>query len=129
MVSPLRFAYAVLYVADVLETVAFYEAAFGLVRRFVHECSDYAELDTGATVLAFAAFDGVRASRGGESGAPAAAFEITLVTEDVVSAYARATAAGAVSLSPPSATSWGQWVAYVRDPNGVVVELCSPLAG
>lgn len=39
---------------DVAKAVAFYEAAFGLARRFVHETGQYAEMETGSTRLAFA---------------------------------------------------------------------------
>ena len=39
---------------DVAQAVAFYERAFGLTRRFVHESGTYAEMETGATALAFA---------------------------------------------------------------------------
>jgi len=50
----MKLGYTIIYVADVPKTVAFYEAAFGLKRRFVHESNLYAEMDTGDTVLAFA---------------------------------------------------------------------------
>lgn len=49
----MKLGYVILYVADVGQTVDFYEAAFGLKRRFVHESGQYAELETGATALAF----------------------------------------------------------------------------
>lgn len=49
----MQFGYTILYVEDVPATVAFYEAAFGLSRRFVHEEGDFGEMDTGATALAF----------------------------------------------------------------------------
>ena len=46
--------YVIFYVADVEASVAFYERAFGLTRRFVSPDNDYGELDTGATTLSFA---------------------------------------------------------------------------
>ena len=55
--------------------------------------------------------------------------EIALVTMDVQSAYARAVGAGAVSLNPPVSKPWGQIVAYVRCPDGTLVEICSPVGG
>ena len=51
----MKLGYAILYVKDVPRSVAFYEDAFGLSRRFVHEAGMYAEMDTGATTLSFAA--------------------------------------------------------------------------
>ena len=49
----MQFGYTILYVPDVPATLKFYEAAFGLTTRFVHECGDYGELETGSTALAF----------------------------------------------------------------------------
>ena len=49
----MRLGYVIIYVPDLEETVAFYEKAFGVSRRFIHE-SGYAEMETGATALAFA---------------------------------------------------------------------------
>jgi hypothetical protein len=40
----------------VLASVEFFEKAFGLERRFVHE-SGYGEMETGTTALAFATHD------------------------------------------------------------------------
>jgi hypothetical protein len=47
------FGYAVVDVPDVLASVEFFEKAFGLKRRFVHD-SSYGEMETGSTALAFA---------------------------------------------------------------------------
>ncbi len=58
---------------------------------------------------------------------PPAAAEVGLVTEDVAGAYARAVAAGATAWLPPAEKPWGQTVSYVRDLNGFLVELCSPM--
>ena len=41
------------YVENVPETLTFYERAFGLKRRMLHESGDYAELGTGTTSLSF----------------------------------------------------------------------------
>ena len=44
----------IIYVKDELATVAFYHKAFGLEQRFLHESNQYAEMETGQTILAFA---------------------------------------------------------------------------
>ncbi|MEM8599214.1 MAG: VOC family protein [Bacteroidota bacterium] len=130
----MHLGYVILYVPDVEDALAFYERAFGLDRGFVHESGDYAELATGATVLAFAA-DELAASnfpaayRRADPALPPPAFEVAFVTEDVGAAFARAVEAGAAVLSQPTQKPWGQTVAYVRDGNGVVVELCTPVGG
>lgn len=128
----MKFGYTILYVADVPTTVAFYEAAFGLVRRFIHESTLYAELESGSTVLAFAGESmavangvDVRPNRMTDT---AAGFEIAFVTDDIAGAYDRAVAAGAAPVKAPAVKPWGQTVAYVRDMNGCLVELCTPVA-
>ena len=50
----MRLGYVIVDVLDVTKAVAFYDTAFGVLCRFVHE-SGYGEMETGATVLAFAA--------------------------------------------------------------------------
>jgi len=125
----MRLGYVILYVPDVAQTVAFYEAAFGLPRRFVHDSGTYAEMETGATALAFAAetlvegsgLDFVR-SRPDKAAAGA---EVGLVVDDVAARYQAAVNAGAVAVTPPTRKPWGQTVSYVRDLNGFLVEICS----
>ncbi len=43
-------------------------------------------------------------------------------------AFAQAVRAGAASLVEPQTKPWGQTVAYVRDPDGNLIELASPMA-
>ena len=127
----MRLGYIILYVPDVARAVAFYEAAFGLDRRFVHPSGTYAEMETGASALAFAAEDLVDghgfAYRRTRSNDDAPGLEVALVTEDVDGAFERAVAAGAEALKRPAKKPWGQTVGYVRDLNGYLVEVCSPI--
>ena len=128
----MKFGYTIVYVPDLLASVEFFEKAFGLKRRFVHE-SGYGEMDTGETALAFATHAlGASNLPGGyvkasDSGQPLG-MEIALVTDDVAKAHAKALAAGAVSMRDPLVKPWGQTVSYVRCPDGTLVELCSPIA-
>lgn len=126
--------YVILYVENVAATLAFYETAFGLVRRFLHDEGGqaYGELETGATRQAFASFSLAKANLGdgvvlARPGAPLLGAEIALVVIDVETAYRAALAAGAMTVKPPEAKPWGQIVAYVRDPSGHAVELCTAL--
>jgi len=127
----MKLGYTILYVQDVPRSVAFYEDAFGLKRKFVHEAGMYAEMDTGPTTLSFAA-NGLAKSnlacgfRQNLLLEQPGGFEIALVTDDVSSAYERAVAAGATPLSSPEPKPWGQVCAFVRDKDGIVVELCTP---
>jgi uncharacterized glyoxalase superfamily protein PhnB len=126
--------YVILYVKDVPASLAFYEAAFGLARRFFHEDNGkaYGELETGAARLAFASLQLVDDHLKQEvvvaaPNKPPLGFEIALVTSDVPALYARAVKAGATALSEPATKPWGQTVAYLRDMDGHIVELCTPL--
>jgi catechol 2,3-dioxygenase-like lactoylglutathione lyase family enzyme len=53
--------------------------------------------------------------------------EIALVTADLEAAHGRALRNGATELSAPAAKPWGQSVSYLRTPDGVLVELCTPV--
>jgi lactoylglutathione lyase len=126
-----RFGYTILYVRDVPASVEFYERAFGLERRFLHESGQYAELETGQTALAFAAHELATANLPGvfhphrpDSSSPS--FEVCFVTEDVLGGYERAVSEGAEPVSEPHTKPWGQEVAYVRDPDGALIEIASP---
>lgn len=126
-----RFGYTIIYVPDVVASVLFYESAFGLACKFVHETKAYAELETGATTLAFASeamaeLNGI-AIRPNRKTDIAAGYEIALVCSDPHEAWDKAIAAGAASIRPPEEKPWGQVVGYIRDLNGCLVELCSDL--
>lgn len=130
----MNYAYTILYVADVPASLRFFEAAFGLATRFLHESNAYGELETGATALAFAQLEVARDSLGGDFIEAARSerplgMEVGLACTDVEAAYARALAAGAQPLKPPTTKPWGQVVAYVRCPDGCLVELCTPMGG
>lgn len=130
----MKFGYTIIYVADVASAIKFYGDAFGIPTRFVHDAGDYAELDTGETTLAFAAHSL------GDSNFPngftkltdlakPTGLEIAFVTEDVANALTNAVAAGGTVISDAKVKPWGQTVAYVRAPDGCLIELCTPVGG
>jgi lactoylglutathione lyase len=128
----MKLGYVILYVPDVAKSVAFYEKAFGLARRFIHESGQYAEMDTGATALAFAGEDMVSTTCNGfrrnRLEDEAAGVEVALVTDNVAQSFARAVEAGALPVVHPIEKPWGQVISYVRDSNGLLVEICSEVA-
>lgn len=128
----MKLGYTILYVADVPSSLSFFERAFGLKQRFLHESGTYGELETGATTLAFAAHElGDMNFPGGHVRADASALplgmEVGLVTHDVSAAHARALQEGAIELSAPTTKPWGQLVSYVRAPDGCLFEICTPV--
>jgi uncharacterized glyoxalase superfamily protein PhnB len=123
----MKFGYTIIYVDEVEATIAFYEKAFGLKRGMVAG-GEFGELATGETKLAFAAKKMLHGP--GQFASPEGkvlGVEIALTTGDVQAAFDRAVAAGARAVSKPEQKPWGQTVAYVRDNNGFLVELCTPV--
>ena len=128
----MRFGYTIAYVQEVERSVVFYERAFGLKRRFLDESGHYAEMETGETTLAFASNElghsnlpsGLRENDPAE---PPAGVEIAFIAKDVGAAFHSALEAGAMQVAEPKTKPWGQTVAYVRDPDGVLVEIGSEM--
>jgi lactoylglutathione lyase len=126
--------YVILIVKDVSASLTFYESAFGLSRRFFTNDNGkaYGELETGATRLGFVSHELARTTLNHEiiptsPDKPPFGAEIAFTTPDVPALYARALKAGATAMSEPAAKPWGQTVAYLRDKDGHLVELCTPL--
>ncbi len=130
----MRYGYTIIYVSSVEETLEFYEEAFGFRIKFLNDDKSYGELDTGGTTLAFASHVLGAMNLGGSyermdaRGEPVG-MELAFVTDDVVAAYDKALASGAVALKAPEHKPWGQLVGYVRALDGSVIELCSPMGG
>jgi lactoylglutathione lyase len=128
----MRFGYIIAYVREVERSVAFYERAFGLKRRFVDESGQYAAMETGETTLAFASNEIAQSNLpvGFRENNPAelpAGVEIALVAEDVGAAFRSALEAGATKVAEPETKPWGQTVAYVRDPDGLIIDIGSEM--
>ena len=128
------FGYTIFYVPDVAAALSFYEAAFGLERRMLTPEQDYGELATGVTTLAFVSEDLASSNIDAAGGftrldpaAPPVGAAITLLTDDVAAVAATAVAAGARSYTEPVLKPWGQTVAYLVDPFGVLIEVATPI--
>lgn len=127
----MKFGYTLFYVEEVEKTMNFYHKAFGLAKGFLHESNQYGEMETGETKIGFvhhntAGSHGFEYEKPNKAGKPFA-FEVGLVTPNVEVAFKKAVEAGAHPVSQPTAKPWGQVVSYVRDCNGFLVEICSPM--
>jgi len=125
----MQFAYMIQYVKDVAQTIDFYENAFGLKRKMIHESGDYGEMDTGTTTLAFAA-KALMQQIGKNPSLPVSgnpSHETAFTTDDVPAALEVAISAGAQKVQDPTEMPWGQTIAYVNDINGFLVEICTPI--
>lgn len=128
----MKFSYTILYVKDVAQSVAFYEKAFGLKEQFIHQSKQYAEIETGGTTLAFASNELAKSNlpQGFQENSLLnlpAGIEVGFVTDDIAAALSRAIEAGAVVVVDAKVKPWGQTVAYVRDLDGILVEIASPM--
>lgn len=129
-----KFGYTILYVENVEESIVFYENAFGFVRIFVSPEKDYGELKTGETTIAFATkklahqnlSEGFIESNLADK---PFAMELGFVTEQVAEVMEQAVSFGAKLVSAPKQKPWGQKVAYIRDRDGFLIEICSPVQG
>ncbi|MGF1707219.1 VOC family protein [Enterovibrio baiacu] len=125
----MKFKYTILYVEDVAATLAFYENAFGMKTAMLHESGDYGELSSGDTTLSFSSLALMEQLGKNPScvNGNAPCFEIAFETEEVERYLEKAKAAGAVLVQGVEHMPWGQTTAYVKDLNGFLVEICSPI--
>ena len=129
----MAYAYTILYVRDVARAMAFYQEVFALQEKFCTPEKDYGELATGNVTLAFAQLElaASNLSRGFTAVDPAApplGIEIGFVSENIDATVQQAIAAGGTLYEPAQLKPWGQTVAYVRDRDGFLVEIGSPIA-
>ncbi|MEM9820080.1 MAG: VOC family protein [Bacteroidota bacterium] len=129
----IQFAYTILYVEDVAKTIQFYQAAFGFEQKFITPEKDYGELVSGTTTLAFANHTLGKSNFKADYLAsnlqePAFGMELAFTTDDVAASMQRAIEAGAVELAPAIDKPWGQTVGYLRDLNGFILEICTPMS-
>ena len=126
----MKFAYTILYVSSVPRSMSFYEGALGLTRRMLHESETYGEMETGGTVLAFYEMQQAQANFTFPIGdvnpaGPPPPVELAFATDDVEATYTHAVQSGALAVSPPHQMPWGQTVAYIRDQDGFLIEICT----
>lgn len=128
----IKFAYTILYVQDVPKSIEFYENAFGFTRKFVTPANDYGELLVGETTLSFASKELAKSNlKEGfiESSLTDKPFgiEIGFTADNVEETVSTAVNAGATIVENPTRKPWGQTVAYVRDIDGFLIEICTPM--
>ena len=127
-----KFGYSILYVTDVSASVDFYSKSFGFTLKFITPENDYAELVTGETTLAFASKELANSNlkkgfiASAQENRPFA-MELAFVTEKIDEVLDSALQAGATVEEPITTKPWGQQVAYLRDIDGFLIELCSPM--
>jgi uncharacterized glyoxalase superfamily protein PhnB len=128
----IKFSYTILYVKDVTKSIEFYEKAFGFTRKFIAPGNEYGELLTGETTLSFASIELAKTNltegiiESSRAGKPFG-IEVGFAIENVEEVYTQALNQGAISVEKPKTKPWGQMVAYVRDLDGFLIEICTPV--
>jgi catechol 2,3-dioxygenase-like lactoylglutathione lyase family enzyme len=120
--------YVILIVENLDRALRFYIGVLGL--KLGDRSGDYAQLDTGATRLALytrAAMAKTLAISLEPPASNAPGFEIGFKVADVDAAFCELVARGALPVVPPTNRFWGQRTAYVRDPDGHLIELAQDL--
>lgn len=128
----IQYAYTILYVENVEESMEFYQQVFGFEQKLITPEKDYGELLSGTTTLAFANLElGKSNFRQGftQSSLNERPFgiELAFATEHVEEVMETALKHGATLLEETVTKPWGQKVGYLRDVNGFIVEVCTPI--
>lgn len=120
--------YVVLIVEDLDRALKFYTDVLGL--RLGHRSGDYAQFSTGATRLGLYTRDAMAKTLGRSLKAPAQdapGFEIGFKVADVDATFSELVERGAPPAMSPTTRPWGQRTAYIRDPDGHLIELAQDL--
>lgn len=120
--------YVVLVVADLDRALAFYVDVIGL--PLGHRSGPYAQLATGTTRVSLYERAAMAETLGRRLDAPAPdapGFELGFLVDDCDHAFQELLEAGAEPATPPADRAWGQRTAYVRDPDGHLVELAQDI--
>lgn len=128
----MKYGYTIIYVEDVKETVKFYQEAFGFQQKFLTPENDYGELISGETTIAFASIElGNSNFKQGfekiDNSKKPFGVEMAFVTENIEIDFKKAIEMGAIEFEPLTEKPWGQKVGYVRDNNGFLIEVCTPI--
>jgi len=128
----MKYSYTILYVPNVQEALDFYIKAFGFEQQMITPEGDYGELKTGDTKLAFINYelansnlkDGFIPSKKEQK---SFGIELAFITENIEADFQKALDAGATLAAPLAQKVWGQKIGYLRDNNGFLIELGSPM--
>lgn len=124
----LTMKYIILYVNDLEATVHFYKDMLGLPIKM--QQGSYVEFNTGATTLSINTRQSIKEDIGlsvPEASAATQTFEVGFVVEEVESTIEQLRAQGVKIIKEPMIKPWGQTVAYIADPDGHYIEICSAI--
>lgn len=128
----MKYSHTIFYVENVQETLEFYQNALGFDIKFTTPEKDYGEINSGETTLGFANFEladfnlpkGYQKMNKEES---PIGIEIAFTSDHIEADLKRAQEAGAEIYQELTDKPWGQKVAYIRDNNGFLIEIGTPM--
>ncbi|MCI5052588.1 MAG: VOC family protein [Simkaniaceae bacterium] len=123
----IRLGYIIFYVENVKRMLELFERVFSLEIGMYIDEAGYGELKTGDVTLAFASTELGEKNLGHELSDPQTypRQEIGIVTDDVDGIVSKAVENGCTLVAPAKEKPWGQTVAYVMVPGGILVEVCT----
>lgn len=124
----LAMKYIILYVRDLEQTMYFYRDILQLPVKM--QVDTYVEFDTGMTTLSFNTRESVRQDIGldvADDLKASSTFEIGFVVDNVVATIEQLRQQQVVIVKEPVVKPWGQTVAYIADPDGHFIEICSAI--
>jgi lactoylglutathione lyase len=122
----LSMRYIILYVNDFEKSMNFYNGILGLPIKMQQDT--YVEFETGSTILSINTRSSVSELTGlivSNEHSDAQTFEIGFVVEDVAAVIKELQDKGVKVIKEPVTKPWGQTVAYVADPDGHYIEICT----
>lgn len=124
----LKMKYIILYVEKFEECLKFYKDILQLPIKAEH--GTYIEFNTGTTILAMNTRQDVKELTGlplTEGKLQSSHFELGFVVENVLETIEQFRGQGIKVLVEPIVKPWGQTIAYIADPDGNYIEICSSL--
>ncbi|WP_161879804.1 VOC family protein [Alkalibacterium sp. MB6] len=122
----LTMKYIILYVSDLNQSLIFYRDLLGL--PVIMQQGTYIEFKTGETILSINTREDVKEITGLSvpvKNVSSQTFELGFVVEDVALTIDFLRQRGVTILKKPVVKPWGQTVAYVEDPDGHFIEICT----
>ncbi len=125
-------SHTIFYVKNISKAIDFYESVFGSKLKFIHESNQYAEIETGITVIAFASEELGKSNFSNgyikhDMEHMPLACGIVFTVSNVEEFYEKALNMGGITVALPEQKPWGPLVAYVKDPNGVLIAIVSQM--
>lgn len=128
LIMDLKMKYIILYVEKFEECLKFYKDILQLPIKAEH--GTYIEFNTGTTILAMNTRQDVKELTGlplTEGELQSSHFELGFVVENVQETIEQFREQGITVLVEPIVKPWGQTIAYIADPDGNYIEICSSL--